>query len=387
MAAVWKVPVVFVIENNLYGEYSPLRETTPLDDLAERAKALRDARRDRRRPGRRRGPRDRLGRGRARARRRGADADRGEDLPLPRPLAHRPGEVPRRGRARALEAARPDRHARAPSSRRLLRGRSARAARARSRPRWTRAAARAARGARSRPSRRSRTMSTQLETEAPPRRGRRRRAVVPRGDQRRARGRARGRPDACCFMGEDVATAGGVFKTNEGLSEKFGRERVRTRRSARTASSASRSGWRSPGMRPVVEIMFSDFLPTAGDAIVERAAEVPLHVGRAVRRCRVTVRSIGGATGRFGTQHSATGESWYIGPAGPEGRDGRHARVGLRRAARRDPRRRPGALLRAQGPLRPQGPGARAATTGIAPGRQGRRCCARAPTSRSSRRC
>ena len=35
MAAVWKVPVVFVIENNLYGEYSPLRETTPLDDLAD----------------------------------------------------------------------------------------------------------------------------------------------------------------------------------------------------------------------------------------------------------------------------------------------------------------------------------------------------------------
>jgi pyruvate dehydrogenase E1 component alpha subunit len=39
MAAVWKAPVVFIIENNLYGEYSPLRETTPLDDLAERAKS------------------------------------------------------------------------------------------------------------------------------------------------------------------------------------------------------------------------------------------------------------------------------------------------------------------------------------------------------------
>src|SRR5437763_2878532 len=38
MASVWKVPVIFVIENNLYGEYSPIRETTPIDDLAERAK-------------------------------------------------------------------------------------------------------------------------------------------------------------------------------------------------------------------------------------------------------------------------------------------------------------------------------------------------------------
>jgi pyruvate dehydrogenase E1 component alpha subunit len=39
MASVWNLPLVFVIENNLYGEYSPLRATTPLDDLAERAKA------------------------------------------------------------------------------------------------------------------------------------------------------------------------------------------------------------------------------------------------------------------------------------------------------------------------------------------------------------
>jgi pyruvate dehydrogenase E1 component alpha subunit len=37
MASVWRAPVVFVIENNLYGEYSPLRETTPIDDLADRA--------------------------------------------------------------------------------------------------------------------------------------------------------------------------------------------------------------------------------------------------------------------------------------------------------------------------------------------------------------
>ena len=39
MAAVWKAPVVFIVENNLYGEYSPVRQTTSVDDIAERAKA------------------------------------------------------------------------------------------------------------------------------------------------------------------------------------------------------------------------------------------------------------------------------------------------------------------------------------------------------------
>jgi pyruvate dehydrogenase E1 component alpha subunit len=39
MASVWKAPVVFIVENNLYGEYSPLRDTTSVDDIAERAKA------------------------------------------------------------------------------------------------------------------------------------------------------------------------------------------------------------------------------------------------------------------------------------------------------------------------------------------------------------
>jgi acetoin:2,6-dichlorophenolindophenol oxidoreductase subunit alpha len=39
MASVWKAPVIFIVENNLYGEYSPLRETTSVEDIAERAKA------------------------------------------------------------------------------------------------------------------------------------------------------------------------------------------------------------------------------------------------------------------------------------------------------------------------------------------------------------
>jgi pyruvate/2-oxoglutarate/acetoin dehydrogenase E1 component len=120
---------------------------------------------------------------------------------------------------------------------------------------------------------------------------------------------------AVLLMGEDVATAGGVFKTNEGLSDRFGLDRVRNTPICENGFLGVALGMAVTGMRPVVEIMFSDFLPTAADAIVN---ELPKFRFMAAGQCTVpvTVRSIGGATGRFGTQHSATGESWYMGLPG-----------------------------------------------------------------------
>ncbi|HZP31182.1 MAG TPA: transketolase C-terminal domain-containing protein [Acidimicrobiia bacterium] len=117
------------------------------------------------------------------------------------------------------------------------------------------------------------------------------------------------------LMGEDVATAGGVFKTNEGLPEKFGLERIRNTPICENGFLGVALGMSVTGLRPVVEIMFSDFLPTAADALVN---ELPKFRFMSGGQCTVpvTVRSIGGATGRFGTQHSATGESWYIGLPG-----------------------------------------------------------------------
>ena len=117
------------------------------------------------------------------------------------------------------------------------------------------------------------------------------------------------------LMGEDVATAGGVFKTTEGLSERFGVERIRNTPICENGFIGVALGMAVTGLRPIVEIMFSDFLPTAGDALVN---ELPKFRFMSGAQCTVpvTVRSIGGATGRFGTQHSATGESWYIGLPG-----------------------------------------------------------------------
>ena len=121
--------------------------------------------------------------------------------------------------------------------------------------------------------------------------------------------------ESVLLMGEDVATAGGVFKTNEGLSEKFGFERVRNTPICENGFVGVALGMAVTGMRPVVEIMFSDFLPTAGDAIVN---ELPKFRFMSGGQCVVpiTIRSVCGATNRFGAQHSATGESWYIGLPG-----------------------------------------------------------------------
>ena len=61
--------------------------------------------------------------------------------------------------------------------------------------------------------------------------------------------------------------------------------------------------------------MFSDFMPTAGDAIVNQLPKYRYMSGGQFS-VPVTIRSIGGALGRFGTQHSATGESWFMGLPG-----------------------------------------------------------------------
>ncbi len=117
------------------------------------------------------------------------------------------------------------------------------------------------------------------------------------------------------LIGEDVASDGGVFKTNLGLIERFGPTRVINTPICENGFTGVALGMSLMGLRPVVEFMFSDFLPTAADAIVN---ELPKYRFMSGGKCRVpvTLRSVSGATGRFGTQHSATGESWYMGLPG-----------------------------------------------------------------------
>jgi pyruvate/2-oxoglutarate/acetoin dehydrogenase E1 component len=122
---------------------------------------------------------------------------------------------------------------------------------------------------------------------------------------------AMGGDPSVLLMGEDVGADGGVFKTNAGLIEAFGPERVRTTPICENGFLNVAIGMSLVGLRPIVEIMFADFLPTAGDAIVNQLPKYRFMSGGQTA-VPVTVRVIGGGTGRFGTQHSATGESWFM---------------------------------------------------------------------------
>jgi pyruvate dehydrogenase E1 component beta subunit len=116
------------------------------------------------------------------------------------------------------------------------------------------------------------------------------------------------------LMGEDVRADGGVFKTNAGLPEKYG-QRVLNTPICENGFTGVALGMSVMGMRPIVEFMFADFMPTAGDAIVNQLPKYRYMAGGQFS-VPVTLRVISGAGGRFGTQHSATGESWYMAQPG-----------------------------------------------------------------------
>ena len=116
---------------------------------------------------------------------------------------------------------------------------------------------------------------------------------------------------AVVLLGEDVTADGGVFKTNIGLVERYGADRVRSTPICENGFLDVALGMSLVGLRPVVEIMFADFLPTAGDAIVNQLPKYRYMSGGQTA-VPVTVRSISGGGARFGTQHSATGESWFM---------------------------------------------------------------------------
>jgi acetoin:2,6-dichlorophenolindophenol oxidoreductase subunit beta len=117
------------------------------------------------------------------------------------------------------------------------------------------------------------------------------------------------------LIGEDVAAAGGVFKITEGLVDRFGPERVIDTPISELALAGVMFGGAINGLRPIVEIMFGDFVPLVMDGLINQAAKYRyLSGGR--HGVPVVVRSAVGAGGRFGAIHSQNPGIWLHGVPG-----------------------------------------------------------------------
>lgn len=115
------------------------------------------------------------------------------------------------------------------------------------------------------------------------------------------------------LLGEDIGDPpGGVFKTTAGLQTKWGKERVRPTPIAEQAIIGAATGAALVGMRPVAEIMFCDFIGVTMDQIANHAAKQRYMSGGATN-VPMTMRILcAGGLGGFGAQHSQSLESWLL---------------------------------------------------------------------------
>ncbi len=118
------------------------------------------------------------------------------------------------------------------------------------------------------------------------------------------------RDERVVVFGEDVAAAGGVFVTTPGLFEKFGPERVFDTPISELALAGAAFGSAVCGLRPVIEIMFGDFLPLVMDSLVNQASKY-FYISNEQASVPLVVRSAVGAGGRFGAIHSQSPVTWF----------------------------------------------------------------------------
>jgi pyruvate/2-oxoglutarate/acetoin dehydrogenase E1 component len=119
------------------------------------------------------------------------------------------------------------------------------------------------------------------------------------------------RDDRVVFFGEDVAAPGGVFAVTPGLQERHGRERVFDTPIAELALAGAAFGAAVGGLRPVIEIMFGDFLPLAMDGLVNQASKY-WYLSDEQASVPLVVRSAVGGGGRFGAIHSQMPAQWFL---------------------------------------------------------------------------
>jgi acetoin:2,6-dichlorophenolindophenol oxidoreductase subunit beta len=119
------------------------------------------------------------------------------------------------------------------------------------------------------------------------------------------------RDPAVYFIGEDVGAPGGVFKTTEGLQERFGSNRVRDTPISEQAIVGAIMGAAMNGLRPIAELMFSDFFAVCWDIIANQIAKTRYMTNGQVS-LPLVIRTANGGGVRFGAQHSQSVESWAM---------------------------------------------------------------------------
>jgi pyruvate dehydrogenase E1 component beta subunit len=113
------------------------------------------------------------------------------------------------------------------------------------------------------------------------------------------------------IMGEDIAEMGGSMGVTQGLLAEFGPERVRNTPISELAIVGAGIGAAIQGMRPVVEIMYEDFLTLSMEQIVNQAAKHRTMSGGQVK-VPLTIRTQGGAGWSPGAQHAQQLEAWFV---------------------------------------------------------------------------
>ncbi len=119
------------------------------------------------------------------------------------------------------------------------------------------------------------------------------------------------RDPSLVMLGEDVAAAGGVFKTTVGLLDEFGPDRVRDTPISEQAILGAAMGASMTGIPVIAEIMFSDFLAVCWDMVANEIAKGRYMTGGQVN-FPLVIRTANGGGVRFGAQHSQSVENWAM---------------------------------------------------------------------------
>jgi pyruvate/2-oxoglutarate/acetoin dehydrogenase E1 component len=113
------------------------------------------------------------------------------------------------------------------------------------------------------------------------------------------------------MLGEDIADFGGTFKVSLGLLEEFGPKRIRNTPLSETAILGAALGAAATGLRPIAEIMYSDFFAVALDQVVNQAAKMRFMFGGKIS-LPLTIRTAMGGRRSAAAQHSQCLEAWFM---------------------------------------------------------------------------